>query len=271
MNHIRYLFLGCFLIIFSYSTVLLGQSKDSLYLKVQIVKSSDVIADDFSFMIEVTNESPSLVEYYLDSLRILLPTEVSKFYELDAIEIKPKTLPAKSKLLLIVPFRKTNSSGLGKIFNEVKFLPGSYKVTMILFYGDPVKGIDPLKANKDRKVITWVEEVYFKPPISSLLVGGIMGSFLLTLFISIFSLKNNVIDRNWIDLMKKNWLVHLIKQIITFLFGSIVSIVSILVIQRVSDFSLPISLKVEDYLGGIIIGMLSLKLGDSLYNMFVKK
>ncbi|WP_185152836.1 hypothetical protein, partial [Fulvivirga aurantia] len=108
------------------------------------------------------------------------------------------------------------------------------------------------------------ESVYFEPPLWSILAGGVIGSFLLSLFIAILQIKKHSyfkVDR------KENiqfTLSLLWAGIVNFIFGIIVSSAVILLLQRTSDFNLPITLSVEDYLGGIVIGLFSSKLGETL-------
>jgi hypothetical protein len=51
--------------------------------------------------------------------------------------------------------------------------------------------------------------------------------------------------------------------------GSIVATITILLLQRLSDVGLPITLDVKDWIGGLIVGLFSSQLGDTLYDRFV--
>lgn len=53
-----------------------------------------------------------------------------------------------------------------------------------------------------------------------------------------------------------------------FLAGGVTGTIFILLVQRIGDLDLPFKFAVNDMIGGVIVGLLSFKLGDTLYKYF---
>ncbi len=139
------------------------------------------------------------------------------------------------------------------------FVPGKYRLRaeIVLKESGNDKGIRSLYAST---------EVVLEPPLSAALRGGVVGALLLALFVPAYRLlhsrrQGEAPDKPIIRNLAGQFLIYSVS-------GSVVSITTILFIHRMGSADLPISISVNDYLGGIIIGLFSYVFGDALYKRF---
>ncbi len=142
------------------------------------------------------------------------------------------------------------------------FLPGEYPVVAIVKYRLAVQG----KPQQTEQVET---KLTLDPPLSSLMVGGVLGSLLLVLFIAAHRCLQILRAEGLPKRTRDRWLAFPLRLASQALFGAIVAIITIVLIQRVADLELPIRIEVNDFLGGIIIGLFSAKLGEALHKQFL--
>ena len=139
------------------------------------------------------------------------------------------------------------------------FVPGQYRLRaeVVLKESGNEKGIRSLYATT---------ELTLEPPLNAVLRGGVIGALLLSLFVPAYSVLYN--RRNKLSKTQFTLQSIVCQFIVYFVSGSIVSITAILLIHRIGSANLPISITVNDYLGGIIIGLFSYVIGNMLYNKF---
>ncbi len=107
-------------------------------------------------------------------------------------------------------------------------------------------------------------EIVLEAPLSASIRGGVIGALLLALFVPSYrAVRASGQKRRIVDVAKQA-MVYLVA-------GSVVSTTAILVVYRLGSVSLPISITVNDYLGGIIVGLFSYVIGDALYAQFFGK
>ncbi len=108
-------------------------------------------------------------------------------------------------------------------------------------------------------------ELEFEPPLSAVLRGGVLGALLLALFVPAYRAMN-LRSGNRISIKGL-----FLQSLIFFLAGSVVSITAILVLHRIGNLKLPITVAVNDYLGGVVIGLFSYSIGNTLYRQLFGK
>jgi hypothetical protein len=147
----------------------------------------------------------------------------------------------------------------GNIFNTdtLLFVPGSYRLRVEIQLRE--------SATDSYRALYAVHEVQLEPPLSAALRGGIIGAFLLALFVPAYYAFNATSGaRSGVREAVKQSLVY-------FLAGSVVSITAILLLYRIGSANLPITIAVNDYLGGVIVGLFSYVFGNALYSQFFRK
>jgi hypothetical protein len=237
-----------------------GEAPSGVVIRTKVVRSNNIVSSPFHIYMELTNTTDRVLA--IDSINVITPIELEYYYS-STYPSASMELKAHSKTTIVLTYKAKPEGKEHLSLEKIIFLPGEYEFSIVISYSDLQVGSE-LAKNPNNP--THSQMISFKPPLSSLLVGGIIGAMLLAIFMMIFKARKHRVNRDTIKRVPSG----LFRLLILFFFGSIVSVITILLIQRLSDFKLPISLKVEDYLGGIIIGMLSLKLGDSLYELFVK-
>lgn len=142
------------------------------------------------------------------------------------------------------------------------FVPGTYRLRaeVVLKESGNEKGVRSLYANA---------EVTLEPPLNAVLRGGVIGALLLALFVPAYRI---LYKRHTAGAQGMTAFRFAFGQfIVYFLSGSVVSITAILLIHRIGSANLPISITVNDYLGGIIVGLFSYVIGNALYNQFFEE
>jgi hypothetical protein len=133
---------------------------------------------------------------------------------------------------------------LGMLF----FKPGEYEARVTVTY----KLFDRNDTMIEEKVAIKLE-----PPFSSIIWGSVLGSFLLALFITLYKRKQD----------SSNFpLKEALSQIFWISSTGIVSgIIIIFLLVRFKDLDLPMTVTVNDFFGGMVIGLFTYKLGAWLY------
>ena len=140
------------------------------------------------------------------------------------------------------------------------FVPGKYRLRAeVVLEGSA--GME-----KGFRSLYSLTEIILEPPLSAALRGGVIGALLLALFVPAYRI---LCSQDNEEKTISHSLSNLIGQFFIYsISGSIVSITTILFIHRMGSANLPISVEINDYLGGIIIGLLSYVFGDALYKKF---
>lgn len=140
------------------------------------------------------------------------------------------------------------------------FVPGEYRLRAEIKLegsGGKDKGIRSLYASN---------AVELEPPLSAAIRGGIVGALLLAMFVPAYRILRSPVNGYKVSGYSS---LNLIAQFLIYsIAGSVVAVTTILFIHRMGSANLPISISVNDYLGGIIIGLLSYVFGDALYKQF---
>ena len=155
----------------------------------------------------------------------------------------------------LVPFRLSSTSleWYSPLFNRhlLLFYPGRYDVLVRVTCLVPGAG---------RMIVIEETEVELLPPLASLLWGAIVGAALLGIFIVAYRYRRAD---------GRPELSELARQGITFFAtGTVCGVIVIMLLHRVGDLSLPVSLEVNDFYGGVVLGLFTYKLGDWLYTLF---
>jgi hypothetical protein len=238
-----------------------ADTTSKVILRLKIIRSDEVVSNNFSVIAEIENKTLKVLN--ASELQIVVPPRLAYYYTIP--QFAKRDIKSKSKVVQELNFVRTNEGSAMFSVNKVTFIPGDYEMTFVLKYADA--GISTDRLPKNPRVVSSALRVSFRPPLTSLLAGGVIGSFLLAIFYLIFTVRRDVEGKKF-ELSRLAYPVT--NAAIMFVFGSVVSVIMILIVQRVSDFTLPISIKIEDYLGGIIVGMLSTKAGDSMYDFLLK-
>ncbi len=259
-----FLLLGCccFFQLLGVDTVP-GKAEESFYsmkekpkLEMRVFQVDKSIA--YGMDIEVVITNPYDITFAIISTDIILP-DIFPEHPLLGME----TLAPGCER--IFPFRipGNHAVNLKDIFllkksflKSLFFVPKKYPVRCLINFRK--------STDERRSVLQTSTEILLKPPLSSVLFGGIIGAFLLALFVPVYRyLKPQGPE-------KSGW-KKMIPQIgAYFVSGAIISIIVIFALQRMSDSNLPINIVVDDYIGGIIIGLSSFKLCDWIYQKFQK-
>jgi hypothetical protein len=133
---------------------------------------------------------------------------------------------------------------------RLTLLPADYDLRVVVFYGQPLT----VRGNNVYEVAT----VHLEPPISSLIVGAIIGALLSTVFLLLSR------HREW---STKGGIVT--NTALIALAASVSSCIAILLLERLKGVSLPVQVTVQDFSGAIVIGLFSSKLGAWLRKRLV--
>lgn len=235
----------------------------SLSVYLEALQTSESMTAPFSVMVLIENRTDK--EFVIDSVTLELPTALTavRKYSTKAScllnSIKPYATVRCMKEIEEVGFRFPSSLLEPHV---LFFLPGDYQLRAWVWYRESV----PEKPTELEFASTVIR---LKPPMSSLLGGGLIGAFLLGLFVAGYQWR-----AAWLNPEGGGSSLRIIRDVgihgvTLFGFGSIVAIVVILLLQRLGDLNLPISIEVTDYLGGIVVGLFSMKLGDYLFSRFL--
>jgi len=128
---------------------------------------------------------------------------------------------------------------------------------------------------KKAEEIPYYEEVpiTFRAPLAAIFLGGLTGALLLALFTVVKERADApvvpLVVKNWVSFVDAarlfgGWLMSLLPQIWRMLLqtvmGGICAVILILLAQSTEGLSPPISIKIQDFWGGVVIGLFSIPL-----------
>jgi len=135
-------------------------------------------------------------------------------------------------------------------FRLLFFRPGEYESRVVITY----RYMDRAETMAEEKAL-----VLLDPPLHAIIWGSVIGSFLLSLFIALYNLMKTDFPR------RKIW----IRFFYVSVNGIVSGIILVMLIFRMKDLGLPIEISVTDFLGGIVLGLFTFKLGDWVYSKLV--
>lgn len=141
-------------------------------------------------------------------------------------------------------------------FRTLLFVPGKYVVRAVVEF-------EPIGQTGSMQSMQEIYELTLDPPLSAPLRGGVLGALLLALFVPAYGALRDK-DKP----QKPKFKDLLIKGVTYLVAGSVVAVTAILLLHRVGNLDLPITIVVNDYLGGVVIGLFSCKIGDALHRQF---
>ncbi|MGA9059791.1 MAG: hypothetical protein WB763_25155 [Terriglobia bacterium] len=131
------------------------------------------------------------------------------------------------------------------------FVPGEYDVVVRTHFQVPPAGVESVDETL---------KVSFEPPLGVLVWGGVAGAVLLAAFVCTY---------RYLRQTPRTTLTVAILQALALAAGGAVSAaVAIILLDRLKGVELPVNVTVKDFYGGIVIGLFSYKIGDSLYTQF---
>jgi hypothetical protein len=212
---------------------------------------------------EITLTNLTNKAYDVQFVKLQIPQGLSairpKFSELINKEIHE--IGGKDEKIYSISIPRATMTILNSITNSetLLFIPGKYRVRaeVVLKESGNDKGIRSLYSST---------EISLEPPLSAVLRGGVMGALLLALFVPAYRALHS---RRSEGEANKITIANSVAQFFIYsISGSVVAVTTILFIHRMGSANLPISISVNDYLGGIIIGLFSYVFGDTLYKKF---
>lgn len=134
------------------------------------------------------------------------------------------------------------------------FLPGTYVIRSEVVFSE--------SGSSAHQSMYATYELNLEPPLSAVLRGGVLGALLLAFFVPAY----RVIQAKG---QRKIPIKDILSQsLVFFMAGSVVSITAILLLHRLGSLNLPITIVVNDYLGGVVVGLFSYTIGNTLYRQF---
>jgi hypothetical protein len=165
--------------------------------------------------------------------------------ELKELQLKPG---AEYPVNFTIPYQ--NLAWYTSLLNGhlLTFQPRAYEFLVIVNYR-----IATLGKSSVQKAITLDVEA----PMSSLIWGGIIGSLLLAIFLSAYK---------YLRATEANKLkAILVEAVKLFTTGAITALILVILIYRYKEIELPINITVNDFYGGVVLGLFTYTLGDWLY------
>jgi len=211
-----------------------------------------------SFDIDIVFTNVTNKAFDVADVKILLPESIEairanlgnwKNFEVETHEVRPGS---ERIYRMHIPGVNSSVFDLESLF----FVPGNYVIRSEIIFKESGKEISQSMYS--------TYEIELEPPLSAVLRGGVIGALLLAVFVPAYRILHKRKD-------EKIKIRDLLGQAVTFfLSGSVVSITAILLLQRLGNLALPISITVNDFLGGIVVGLFSYSIGNALYKQFFK-
>jgi hypothetical protein len=133
----------------------------------------------------------------------------------------------------------------------------------------------------DKATMTWyVEEipVTFKAPLDAVFVGGLVGAFLLAMFIAVKDRAHAPVPMleisTWVQVRSVVkglvlWVIQVVPRLWRLLLqtvtGGICALILILLAQGTEGMNPPIAIKIQDFWGGVVVGLFSIPLSRWLW------
>ncbi len=136
-------------------------------------------------------------------------------------------------------------------FHFVTFEPGTYNFAARVKY---VPGAIEEPLFQDIQF-----SVDMKPPLFVIVLGACLGAAMLSLFLFSMALWNS--DK----ITVRSFFQYIIRSFAVFLIGAITAAIFVLLTFRLKSDTLPLSVTVNDFYGGIVIGLFTFKIASWLY------
>ena len=226
-------------------------SDKQLTFDVSIDPQAGAINSPRHIVLEITNNT-SLV-YNIDVKLELIPRAL-RAGRSDTLDMDCGALQLKERESVRCYLVLEYANPLGTLFDFQALLlpPGDYPVIFSVSYKPFFE-----ESLFSTKIDTIQASVMLEPPLTSILAGGIIGSFLLALLIYILRIRRGI-----------EWRDGLLRFLYDSILAVIVACISILIIHRVDDPSFPITLELNDFLGGAIVGFFAVKVSPFILEKF---
>ncbi len=122
--------------------------------------------------------------------------------------------------------------------------------------GHLVRSEERTKNAKDYKI-------HLEPNFSSIVVVVFLGSLLLTVMLGFYNYKQKSTNQRIKEI--------LFNSVVIFLKGGISAYVILLLMFRMKDLSLPINISINDFYGGVVLGLFTYKLSNWIYKLLTEK
>ena len=198
-------------------------------------------------------------DLFLDSVKILLPgeyliarnetpQEINNFAKMDLESFQ--LIPGNEFIFdIIIPYRDIPWYDDVLNFRLLTFQTKKYEFVITLWYSKVL--------NKRPTIAQHSKTLEISPTPSSIVWGGILGSFLLAIFLGAYKFSRNIEPNK-----PKDIIVEAVKL---FVAGAISAVILVTLLFRMKDLALPINITVNDFYGGIVLGLFTYTLGDWLY------
>jgi hypothetical protein len=199
--------------------------------------------------------------------RDTLPTSLLRCRETSASDIQ--IVPANSHRFFYCVFPRYERSWIAQLLDASTFffLPGKYRIQAVIEYSPaPVEKTPSGTVSPHRRFLRQTAEVELKPPLMALLRGSWLGCLLAALFLTIrWSGQHSALPaegrRRW---FQSAWPVVRFgfRVLVT---GLVSATIIVLLLQRLSDIGLPLTVEVNDWVGGVIVGLVAYASTEALY------
>jgi hypothetical protein len=230
------------------------------YLSIHIYQAETSITAALDIDVVLTNllskefEIDSVVVFLPERMKAIRPTLNAKLIG----RVEPLPPGSQRTYRLSVPSVEIPWQ---KYFYETETLllaPGDYAVKGLVEYH--------VSGETGRHSMEQTATITLAPPLSAVVRGGILGALFLAIFVPAY--RKLRAAKTGQPTRTEKPVAH---AITFFLAGSVVSTITILLLQRLGSLDLPIMITVKDYLGGMVIGLFSYKIGDALYGQLFSK
>lgn len=223
------------------------------------------VVDGFDLNVVITNPQKDIFSIY--SIDIALPSGVEGGRDFErAITLEQRQLPAGSQLIksIRVPRRERRWFEISS-WSDLFFVPGDYVIRCTIEFG--------LKRDQnERRYMQETVKVRLEPPLRSIVIGGATGALLLAIFVPAYRIRDALRSEAWsfLEVLSKFARTLGAGLLSYFVGGTVVTTIAVLLLQRLQDLELPVSLSINDYFGGLALGLFSFKVGDVLHERFFK-
>lgn len=137
------------------------------------------------------------------------------------------------------------------------FLPGKYRIGAVVEY-DAASTDTTRPSAYHRRILRQYAEVDLRPPLMTLLRGAWIGCFLAALFLALRYRRGDAgAQPSWNQV---KW--YLARVLLT---GVVSATIIVLLLQRLSDIGLPLTVEVNDWVGGVIVGLVAYTSTETIY------
>jgi hypothetical protein len=225
----------------------------SLSIEIHQIQKSIISSFDIDVILSNLTKDKS---YDVKQVKILIPKSLNVIRN-DSLKedlgIHLHSLNCGSEKIYRMGIPRVKQSILKTIFDTetLIFPPGSYPIKTEVVLKE--SGSDEFQSIYATTLIS------LEPPLNAILRGGIIGALLLALFIPTYKALRSKSKTKKIEMSLFS------RSLILFIAGSVVATIAILLIHRFDNLSIPITIEVNDFLGGIIVGLFSYSIGNKLY------